>query len=73
MERLRAWLVESSKTQSEFAKAMGVSQPTVSDWLNGRISPTAKKLLAMSNYTGLSIDELLAAPAVLPAKPSHAA
>jgi transcriptional regulator with XRE-family HTH domain len=63
MERLRTWLTEADKTQAQFAKEMGVSQPTVSDWLNGRISPTAGKLRKISEHTGLSIDDLLAAPA----------
>lgn len=60
MEALRIWLSESSKTQAELAKALGVSQPTVSDWLKGKFSPNAKKLRAISEYTGLSVDVLLA-------------
>jgi transcriptional regulator with XRE-family HTH domain len=63
MEALRTWLSESEKTQAELAKALGVSQPTVSDWLKGKFSPNAKKLKAISEYTGLSVDVLLAAPA----------
>ncbi len=38
---------------------MGVSQPTVSDWLLGNTVPTVDKLKEMSNKTGISIDELL--------------
>jgi transcriptional regulator with XRE-family HTH domain len=63
MEALRNWLTESKKTQAELAQALGVSQPTVSDWLKGKFSPNARKLKAISEYTGLSVDELLAAPA----------
>jgi transcriptional regulator with XRE-family HTH domain len=73
MERLRTWLAESETTQLEFSKAIGVSQPTVSDWLNGHTSPTATKLKAISAHTGLSIDELLATPAAPTSTPSHAA
>lgn len=60
MEALRTWLSESDKTQAELAKALGVSQPTVSDWLKGKFSPNAKKLRAISDYTGISVDALLA-------------
>lgn len=73
MERLRAWLNESETTQLELAKALGVSQPTVSDWINGFTSPTAARLRLISEYTGISIDELLAAPSPSGASNNHAA
>jgi transcriptional regulator with XRE-family HTH domain len=50
---------ERELTQGELAKLLGVSQPTVSDWLNGNFTPTAKRLLHISKRTGLSVDELL--------------
>lgn len=73
MERLRAWLTDTDTTQLEFAKAVGVSQPTVSDWLNGRTSPTAQKLRTISALTSLSIDELLAPPPAPDHTPTHVA
>lgn len=60
MERLRRWLDDSATTQLSLARALGVSQPTVSDWINGKIAPTVESLRAISAHTGLSIDELLA-------------
>jgi transcriptional regulator with XRE-family HTH domain len=73
MEKLRAWLTASDITQLEFAREMGVSQPTVSDWLTGRTSPTAAKLKAIAARTGLSIDELLSAAQPQPSPSTHAA
>lgn len=64
MERLRTWLTDNDRTQLEFAKAIGVSQPTVSDWLNGNTSPTTQNLREIAAYTGLSIDDLLGLPPV---------
>jgi transcriptional regulator with XRE-family HTH domain len=73
MERLRAWLADTETTQLEFATVMGVSQPTVSDWLSGRTSPTVQKLRGIAAHTGLSIDDLLAPPPAPDHTPTHAA
>jgi transcriptional regulator with XRE-family HTH domain len=61
MELLRHWLTETGKTQAQFADDLGVSQPTVSDWLNGHMLPSAGKLLDISKRTGISVDRLLGA------------
>jgi len=64
MERLREHLAEKKITQAEFARRLGVSQPTVCEWLNGKIWPSANRLLEISRETGLSIDELMSEAAV---------
>lgn len=62
MERLRAYMTENGLTQAAMAKRFAVSQPTISDWLNGNITPSAKKLLLISKKTGITVDELLKGP-----------
>lgn len=59
MDRLREYMEQHGLTQYELAKRLGVSQPTVCDWINGNFTPTAKRLLLISKRTGLSVDELL--------------
>lgn len=59
MERLKRYLVENEMSQAAFAKKVGKSQPTVSDWLSGQIQPSTDSLREISQATGLSIDELL--------------
>ena len=59
MERLREYMTSSGLTQAELARRLGVSQPTVSDWLSGNIKPTVRRLLTISKKTGISVDELL--------------
>jgi len=59
MERLKRYLADKKLTQLEFAKRVGVSQATVSDWLSGEMKPSAEKLLEIATETGLSIDMLL--------------
>lgn len=46
-------------TQAEFAKAIGVSQPTVSDWINGRMRPSLDNLITISKLLHISIDDLV--------------
>lgn len=59
MERLKQYLAEEKLSQSELAKRVGVTQPTVWGWLNGESLPSAGTLRTLSNVTGLPIDELL--------------
>ena len=63
MERLKRYLDEEDISQAEFARQMGVSQPTVWEWLNGHSLPSADRLRKLSQLTGISIDELLGSPA----------
>lgn len=59
MKALRRHLKRHGMSQAEFARAMGVSQPTVWYWLNGEKTPTADKLVRIADMTGLTVDELL--------------
>jgi transcriptional regulator with XRE-family HTH domain len=59
MERLRQYLEDGEITQAEFARRLGVKQPTVWEWLNGKSKPSAERLQHIARETGLSIDELL--------------
>lgn len=45
--------------QKEIASALGVSQPTVSDWEAGRKMPTRKNLLRLAELLDSSVDSLL--------------
>jgi transcriptional regulator with XRE-family HTH domain len=62
MERLKRWLADTSTTQKALGEALGVKQPTVSDWVNGATSPSIDNLRELSKVTGLTIDDLLSAP-----------
>lgn len=59
MKALKRHLKRKRMTQSEFATLIGVSQPTVTYWLNGSKTPTADKLVRIADLTGLTVDELL--------------
>ena len=59
MHKLKEFLDKSEMTQAELAIAVGVSQPTVSDWIRGRMRPSVDALMRISRVTGLSLDELM--------------
>lgn len=59
MKALRDYLDLTDTKQADFAKRVGVEQPTVSDWINGEHLPRPEMLLRISKETGISIDKLL--------------
>lgn len=59
MIKLREWLDANHTTQADLARKVGVSQPVVSDWLNGHMFPSIKNLRQLSKITNMSIDALL--------------
>jgi transcriptional regulator with XRE-family HTH domain len=60
MQALKRYLEEHSLTQIEFARQIGVRQPSVSAWVNGRITPSTKHLRIIAKETRIAIDELIA-------------
>lgn len=59
MDRLKQYLEDEGMTQIELAKRIGVTQPTVWEWLNHESYPSVENLRKLSRTTGISIDELL--------------
>lgn len=59
MNRIRLLRKQKKIGQVEFARLMGVSQPTVSDWENGRKLPASGKLVRLSEVLGASVTYIL--------------
>lgn len=60
MKALAAWLKTTNTSQKTLADLVGVTQPTISDILGGKYSPSVGLLKKLIKVTGLSADELLA-------------
>jgi transcriptional regulator with XRE-family HTH domain len=58
MQLLKSWMARQEITQVELARRLGVSQPTVWEWLNGHSRPSLDNLLALASETGITVDEL---------------
>lgn len=59
MNSLRDYMKNNGLTQAEMARLLGVTQPTVWEWLNGKSFPSSRMLRAIAEKTGISADDLL--------------
>ena len=57
--RLKECLDEKGISQDKFAKEIGVSKSTVSDWINKKKQPTADNIILVANYFSVTSDFLL--------------
>ena len=58
------YLKASQKSQKEVAKAVGVSQGTVCDWMKGRAHARMDKVQALAEYFGINKSDLIEEPKV---------
>ena len=52
-------IIETELTQAQIANIMGVKQPQVSNWLNGKRLPTSQNLVKLANILNYYPEELL--------------
>ena len=73
-EKLYTLRKKSGLSQEQLAEALNVSRQAISKWEGGSAMPESDKLLALSNYFGVSLDYLLkdGAPDAAPAAPQAA-
>ena len=58
-ENIKREIEESGKSKTEIAKALGVSNPTVSQYCSGRAQPTLATLSKLCNFLDCSADDIL--------------
>ena len=58
-ENIRSEIEHSGRTKTEIARALGVSNPTVSQYLSGRIQPSLGTLSRLCSFLGCSADDVL--------------
>jgi transcriptional regulator with XRE-family HTH domain len=51
--------IETELTQAQIADIMGVKQPQVSNWLNGKRLPASQNLVKLANILNYYPEELL--------------
>lgn len=74
-EKLYTLRKKSGLSQEQLAEALNVSRQAISKWEGGSAMPESDKLLALSNYFGVSLDYLLkdGAPDAAPAEAENEA
>ena len=58
-ENICSEIEHSGRTKTEIARALGVSNPTVSQYLSGRIQPSLSTLSRLCSFLGCSADDVL--------------
>jgi transcriptional regulator with XRE-family HTH domain len=58
-KNLKREIETSGKTKTEIAQAIGVSKPTISQYLSGRAQPTLSTLSRLCKFLDCSADDIL--------------
>lgn len=58
-QNLKTLRKEKNLTQPQLAQALHVSKGMISFWENGIYEPTATNIIAVAEFFGISIDDLL--------------
>lgn len=58
-ENIKAEILACDKTKSQIAAEIGVSKPTLSQYLSGRIQPSLLTFAKLCKAIGASADEIL--------------
>lgn len=56
---LKSEIEMSGKSKTDIAAAIGVSKPTVSQYISGMVQPSLSTLSKLCNYLGISADDIL--------------
>ena len=56
---LKQEIEQSGKTKTEIANAIGVSKPTVSQYISGRIQPSLATLSRLCTFLNCTADDIL--------------
>lgn len=58
-KNLRYYLERSGKQQKELAEIVGVSAPTINDWIKGKKYPRIDKIEILADYFGILKSDLI--------------
>lgn len=56
---LRRYMESKGKTQKELAEIVGVSAPTINDWIKGKKYPRIDKIEILADYFGILKSDLI--------------
>lgn len=59
MTRLAEWVTDNDWTYQDLADRLGVTEPAIHHYIQGRNHPSAEKLIKLSEITGIPPNELM--------------
>ena len=66
-KNLKRYMEENGENQKELAEIVGVSAPTVNDWLKAKIYPRIDKIEILANHFGILKSDLIEDKPIIPA------
>lgn len=58
-KNIQQYMEQAGKNQKEMAEIVGVSAPTMHDWLKGKKIPRMHKVQKMADYFGVTLSDLI--------------
>lgn len=66
IDKINYYLVKQGKTGADLSRALGLSNSVYSQWNTGKTKPKKSKLIAIAEYLGVSVEDILPDGAVIP-------
>lgn len=72
IDKINYYLVKQKKTGADLSRALGLSNSVYSQWNTGKTKPKKSKLMAIAEYLGVSVEDIMPDDVAAPAAPQGA-
>lgn len=72
IDKINYYLVKQGKTGADLSRALGLSNSVYSQWNTGKTKPKKSKLMAIAEYLGVSVEDIMPDDVAAPAAPQGA-
>lgn len=59
IDKINYYLVKQGKTGADLSRALGLSNSVYSQWNTGKTKPKKSKLMAIAEYLGVSVEDIM--------------
>lgn len=67
IDKINYYLVKQGKTGADLSRALGLSNSVYSQWNTGKTKPKKSKLMAIAEYLGVSVEDIMPDDVAAPA------
>lgn len=72
IDKINYYLVKQGKTGADLSRALGLSNSVYSQWNTGKTKPKKSKLMAIAEYLGVSVEDIMPDDVAAPVAPQGA-